>query len=241
LARLRGEVRSAGDLARFDYWLNTFRYLRAVAAVACARGALDESIERIAAAKDATQGRVLAQSEALPARVHLARSWEAMMTFLLAVTDTPGEMGTVANLEQASRCKLKFVDGHDKALADALGEPSLPEVANVSSRYQGDPRIIVPTQRGVVSTGETPMLKVIVLDNEPPGEALLFWRELGQGEFCSVPLRHVARGVHQVKLPEVPAGGAEYFIRVATAGGKDLVWPPTAPGLNFTVVEFPSP
>jgi hypothetical protein len=181
----------------------------------------------------------LARTGALPARIRLARTWETMMTWLLVATDTPGELGTIANLELATRGKLQFVNGHDTALAEALGEPALPASTKVSSRYQGEPRIIVPTQRSVVSKGETPTLKVIVLDNEDPAEAVLCWRALGAGEFRGLPLRHVARGVYQVILPAVPDEGAEYYLRVMTAAGKPLVWPATAPGQNFTIVQLP--
>jgi hypothetical protein len=62
---------------------------------------------------------------------------------------------------------------------------------------------------------------------------------MGEGEFRPLPLHPVARGVHKVKLPEVPAGGAEYFIRVRTAAGKPLVWPATAPTTGQTVVAMP--
>ena len=239
LTALRERVKGAGDRARFDYWLNTFRYLRALDEAACARGALDVAMEPVKAEPDATRKKELARTGALPARVRLARAWETMMTWLLAVTDTPGELGTIANLELATRGKLEFVEGHDKALADALGEPALPATANISSRYQGEPRLIVPTQRSVVAKGETPTLKVMVLDNEDPAEAALCWRMLGAGEFRSLPLRHQARGVYQVTLPAVTAEGAECYVRVKTAAGKPLVWPATAPDMNFTILQLP--
>jgi hypothetical protein len=239
LAALRQRVKGAGNRARFDYWLNTFRHLRALDEAACARGALDIAMERVKTEQDASRKQELARTEALPARLRLARAWETMMTWLLESTDTPGELGTIANLELATRGKLQFVNGHDKALAEALGEPALPAEATVSSRYQGEPRIIVPTQRSVLSKGETPILKVMVLDNEGPAETALCWRTLGGGEFRELPLRHVARGVYQVTLPVVPDDGAEYYIRVKTAAGKPLVWPATAPGLNFTMVQLP--
>jgi hypothetical protein len=239
LTALRQRVNGAGNRDRFDYWLNSFRHLRAVDEAACARGALDIAMERVKAEKDATRRKELARTGALPARIRLARTWETMMTWLLVATDTPGELGTIANLELATRGKLQFVNGHDTALAEALGEPALPASTKVSSRYQGEPRIIVPTQRSVVSKGETPTLKVIVLDNEDPAEAVLCWRALGAGEFRGLPLRHVARGVYQVILPAVPDEGAEYYLRVMTAAGKPLVWPATAPGQNFTIVQLP--
>jgi hypothetical protein len=238
LTALRGRVKGAGNRERFDYWLNTFRYLRALDEVACTRGALDNAMAQVKAEQDAARKQELARSGALAARVRLARTWETMMTWLLQVTDTPGELGTIANLEQSTRAGLKFVDGYDAELAGMLGE-ALPETTRISSLYQGEPRIIVPTQRSVVSKGETPALKVMILDNEAPTEAVLLWRSLGGGEFRSLPLLHRARGIYQVKLPEVAAEGAEYYVRIKTAAGKALVWPATAPDMNFTVIQLP--
>jgi len=239
LTKLRQQVKGAGNRDRFDYWLNTFRYLRALDETACARGALDTAMGLVKAEKDTTRRKSLANTGALPARIRLARAWETMMTWLLEVTDTPGELGTIANLELATRRKLEFVNGHDKALGDALGTPVLPAAANVSSRYQGEPRIIVPTLRSVFAKGEKPTLKVLVLDNADPTTAALFWRTLGVGEFRELPLRHLARGVYQVTMPPVSDEGTEYYIRVKTASGKPLVWPATAPGINFTILQIP--
>ena len=36
-------------------------------------------------------------------RIRMARLWEKMLTWQIAATDTPGELGTIANLEQHSR------------------------------------------------------------------------------------------------------------------------------------------
>ncbi|MCX6876675.1 MAG: hypothetical protein NTW21_23135 [Verrucomicrobia bacterium] len=238
LAALRDRVKGAGARDRFDYWLNTFRYVRALDEVACTRGALDLAMEQVKAEHDAARRKELARSGALPVRVRLARTWETMMTYLLAVTDTPGELGTIANLEQSTRGALKLVEGYDEALAGALGEP-LPGNAQVSSRYQGAARIIVPTARTVVAKGETPTLKVMVLDNELPTEVELRWRTLGEGEFKAISLRHVARGVFAVTLPLTPEAGAEYYVRAKTVEGQQLVWPATAPAMNHTLVQLP--
>lgn len=236
LAALRGRIQSAGDRERFDYWLNSFRYLRALAEAACARGALDVIMERVQAEGDAGRRAEIARAEALPARVHLARAWERMMTHLLAATNTPGELGTIANLEQSTRTALRFVEGHDGTLTGLLGRP-LEGTELVSSRYEGEPRLIVPTPRTVLDEGETPALKVWVLDNEPPASAELCWRALGEDAFEVRPLRPVARGVYEVTLPATPAGGAEYFVRARTAAGRELLWPATAPVLNHTLVQ----
>ena len=83
--------------------------------------------------------------------------------------------------------------------------------------------------------GETLRLTVIVLGAKPQA-AELCWRPLGGDAMAKVPLAHVARGVYTVTLPaEAVKADFEYYVR-AEAGGKSLVFPPTAPAMNQTVV-----
>ena len=91
LAALRPKIEGPGNLERFDYWLNTYRYMATLAEARCLRGELDKAV----AAKDFTR--------ALQVRTSLARAWESMIALQIAATDTPGELGTLANLEQHSR------------------------------------------------------------------------------------------------------------------------------------------
>jgi hypothetical protein len=238
LIGLKTKVKGAGNITRFNYWLNTFLYMRTIAELECARGAFDIAMEKVKEASDAATKAALARDRALPARLHLARMWEKMMTYLLACTDTPGAMGTVANLEQATRKAFNYINVHDEVLQLSLGEP-LPEKATVSTRYVGEPRIIVPTVRSVLGAGESFTLKVIVLDNDKPAEAGLYWRPMGEGAFQNIPLTHVARGVFEVKLPAVPETGLEYYLKARITSGKELTWPATAPTLNETVVAIP--
>ena len=67
-------------LERFDYWLNSFRYHAALSSLGCARGKLDTLVQRAQAETNAVARRQIAQTEALPARLDLARQWEQMMT-----------------------------------------------------------------------------------------------------------------------------------------------------------------
>ncbi|MHC5055662.1 MAG: hypothetical protein ACYTKD_13210 [Planctomycetota bacterium] len=166
-----------------------------------------------------------------------------MMTHQLAATDTPGELGTIANLEQHTRRRLRLLSAHDAKLAKALGGPLPPEVT-LSGDYGGPARIIVPTVRSLVAPGEALLLKVILLgpakaqaEGDPAGA--LLWRPLGGREFSRVPLVEVGRAVHRAALPPVPEGaiGIEYYLE-ARCGGETLVWPSTAPGLCRTVVLF---
>ena len=241
LAGLRDKVQGAGNLARFDYWLNTFQYMRTMAHVGCVAGQLKQVVSQVGAEKDATQRSHLAREKALPLRRELAQLWSKMIGFQIAAVGTVGEMGTLANLEQQSRGTAALVTQHDAVLAKALGEP-LPADLQPGKDYAGPPRILVPTARTSLEAGESLTLKVLLPAAKPPKTASLFWRPLGQGHFTEIPLTHVARAVYRVSLP-APSGettALEYYVQASWDDGPTLVYPATAPRLNQTVVVHPS-
>lgn len=222
LSALRSRVKGAGNLERFDYWLNTWRGAAAMAEASCIRGQLDQAM---AATNHAA---------ALAARLDLARVWARLMSLQTAIVSTPGELGTLANLEQHSRKESRFLDAHDTALARALDRP-LPPEANPSPRYEGPSRLIVPTVRTTLRAGEALTLKIIVLDNETPRHVRLRYRPLGRGRWHESPVQAIGRGVHSVTLPSATED-FEYHVTAKTAGGANLVWPATAPQRSQTVV-----
>ncbi len=71
--QLRPRVRGAGNLDRFDYWLNTFKYLRSLAQLRCAL--------------------------AKPDAAELARLCADAYRHLLATVNTPGGLAMVVNME----------------------------------------------------------------------------------------------------------------------------------------------
>lgn len=70
---LRPQIKGAGNLDRFDYWLNTFKYLRALMRTRCAMG--------------------VKQPE------EVLKAWTDAYTCLLATVNTPGGLGMVVNME----------------------------------------------------------------------------------------------------------------------------------------------
>ena len=221
---LRSKLKGAGNLERFDYWLNTFRFTKAMAQFGCAAGELD----RIMKGPDVDKDR------ALTVRQELTRLWVEMIRFQMAAVDTPGEMGTLANLEQQSRGAAHLLDKHDAALKKILGAP-LPSACQPSASYEGPARLIVPTVRTQIAPAERLSLKVIVLAATPPQTATLHWRKLGSRRFKIIPLQHIARGVYSVTLPAAQAD-FEYFIEATRSDGQPLRWPASAPQLNQTVI-----
>jgi malectin (di-glucose binding ER protein) len=239
LGALRPRVRGAGSRERLDYWWSTFRSMRAAAELRCEWARYEKAVAPAREAKDPAEKAALARKDALPIRKNMVKLCGEVFAGLLAAAGNPGELGTVANWEQHI---LPAVLGKPAGeLERLLGEP-LPAEARLGSKYEGRPRIIVPTLRTSVAAGEVLALKVIVLAQRPPREATLRWRQLGQGDFATVDLVPVARGVYSVKFP--PAGaqglGLEYSINVAGDDGEAVEFPATAPALNQTLVVVPA-
>ena len=235
-AALRPEIKSPGDLDRFDFWLNTYENARALAHAACDRGQLDTTMEAIHASTDDAHKRDLAR-EAVDERVALAHDWEQALWCAEAAASTPGDLGVITDLEQLNRISRHFLDAYDGELSILTGE-LLPTDAQPSPEYHGADRIIVPTVRSSIHAGESLTLTIILLRSDGNAQAggTLYWRPLGQGEYSAIALEHVARGVYRVTLPPPPGNAAaiEYYVK-----SGDLVFPSTVPSIDQTVVVDP--
>ena len=134
----------------------------------------------------------------------------------------------------------KSAETSSETASEAMGE-DLPDDAIPSGQYTGSPRIIVPTVRTSVMENETLKLKIIILDNNTPKQADLFWRPMGTGEFKSESLKHVNRGVYSVELSpdNIIGNDIEYYVKVVTGEDENIYFPATAPEMNQTVVVIP--
>jgi hypothetical protein len=236
LAALRPQVKGAGNLERFDFWLNQFRYMRANAQVNCTWARFNEAMKKIKAEKDPEAQKRLARELVLPIRKELVARVADVHRFLLASVTTTGLMGNVTNWQQHVLPVLLAEPGEE--LAKILGEP-LPADCRPTKEYQGEPRLFVPTVRTCLVDGEPLKLTAIVLGAEPSRVAV-YWRPLGTGDFNKVVMDHAARGVYRVTLPrEAVRADLEYYVQAEAEGGRaieGLCFPPTAPKLNQTVV-----
>ncbi len=235
MAALRPLIRGAGNIERFDYWLDSFRYLRALGRTNCVWARFNEAMKQVLAEEDSGARRELARELALPLRKELVSCAAEVHRFLLAIVTTTGAMGNVANWQQHLLPGLLEKPGEQ--LAEIL-ECALPEEAIPSTRYAGEPRLFVPTVRTVAAPGEELALKAIVLGFRP-ARVSVHWRPMGEGNFFRTPLDHVKRGVYETVLPpEATAGDLEYYIEALRDEGESLVFPPTAPRMNQTVVVW---
>jgi hypothetical protein len=235
LARLRGQIKGPGNLERFDYWLNNFRYMRAIGQVNCTWARFNTAMDKVRAENDADKRRELARQTALPLRKELVAQAADVHQYLLATVTTNGAMGNVTNWQQHIMPKL--LEGPAKELAEILGD-KLPPDAMPSMKYDGPPRIFLPTLRTQLMTGEDLKLKVIILAQVQPNNATLYFRPMGKGEYRKVPLNHITRGVYSVTMPAtiIKDSDFEYYVRAAFPDGSELYFPASAPQINQTVV-----
>jgi hypothetical protein len=222
-------------LERFDYWLNTFRYMRANAQVNCTWHLYNQAIAKVKSEKDRLRQPQLARYTALPLRKELVAQVAAVHQHLLSAITTYGGMGTVTNWQQHLQPKLLEEPGTE--LAQLLGQ-ALPPDAVPAGEYRGPVRLFVPNVRTVLVSGEPLEVEVIVLGG--PADVTLAWRPLGETVFRQIPVEHVARGVYRVRLAASSDGGdLEYYVQAKTAASSPR-FPPTAPELNQTVVVVPA-
>jgi len=234
LARVRPNIEGKGNLGRFDYWLNSFRYLRAVGRVDCTWARFNAAMKKVKDEKDPQEQKRLARQIALPIRKELVALVADVQKYLLATVSTNGAMGNVTNWQQHIMPSLLTEPGEE--LAGILGE-ELPADAMPSGSYNGPLRLIVPTVRSSLSVGEDLQLKVIILTAAAPKDAALYFRPMGKGNFEKILLNHIARGVYSVRIVASQINAdLEYYIKVNTTDGQQSTFPATAPEINQTVV-----
>ena len=235
LEQLSPLVRGKGNRARYEYWLETFRYMRATAQVNCTWAAFNQALDRARHAGPSEQQRESARNYAVAVRRQLVRQVTEAYQHLLATVSTPGELGTVANWEQHLLPGLLTKPGEE--LATLLGR-ALPAGADLTKVYHGPMRVIVPTVRSSLAVGENLHLTIIVLAEQQPSEVWLHWRPLGQGAFVPFPVRFVGRGVYAADLPSTLISGRdfEYYVEATPRRGNEVRFPVTAPGLSQSVV-----
>ena len=234
MAKLRPHVKGSGNLERFDYWLNNFRYLRAIGKVNCIWSKFNTAMKKINDEKEPEVRTQLAREVALPIRKELVAGVDDVHRYLLASVTTNGGMGNVTNWQQHIMPTLLTEPGRE--LAKML-EQDLPADAIPSKSYDGPLRLIMPTIRTSLSSGEDLKLKAIILATDQPEEVTLYWRTMGERPYKVIPLTHDARGVYFAQIPtRAIESDLEYYIKASSVNHRDVFFPATAPDTGQTVV-----
>ncbi|MEI7948286.1 MAG: hypothetical protein WCJ02_16410 [bacterium] len=235
LEALRPRIQGAGNLERYDYWLNLLRASKLRVQTWLQAQRLIAKLKEIQALPDAKEKPLQVRKEILPLRLAIARSYEELIATLVASAKTAGDIGTITSIESGNRHRI--VTGQDASIAKLIGEP-LPADASIRTAYRGEPRIFVSAPRTLANIGEPQEIRAFVLSEAPCQGINLCWRVLGTDRFEKLQASHRARQAYRVSMPAQSQGCVEYYLEAVLKDGRTLCWPITAPGINQTVLSW---
>ena len=235
LESFRSSVSGAGNLERFEYWLNVLRFNKSVLESTLAQIDLNIAVDSMKKSIDEKEELEIARTIALPKRIDLAAKWHNMNKILLSFVSTNGELGTIANLEMHNIRKNGNLTGHDEYLKSVL-KSDLPENTKIPKGYSGVTRVIVTTNQSVLQHGEDFYLRIRVLSESDNLSGLLYYRPLGTKKYTSAELKLIGSHVFDVRLPsEKIQDDFEYYIEISDDSGE-VLYPATAGMINIPVI-----
>jgi hypothetical protein len=232
---LSERITGAGARERYNYWLNNFRYARNLAHLGCLLASIDRQVTLLGKEANVEDQREIIRENILPLRDSIYTAWGQTMDLLLSFAGTSGEMGTIANLEMHNLGQMKLLTKYDQAIDSLLGSKQV--VPAMDKNYRGDPRLIVPVKRGLLSEGEPLRMKIMLLGVDENSVPVFYWRKLGKDQYKEKTFVKTSRGVWQLVLSPEEYGNKdfEYHIEVDITGDA-LVYPVTSPDQDATVV-----
>ena len=231
--KLSESVSGAGNSERYEYWLNTFKYLRTTGKFACSTGEINRLIKT--AKKDTTGNNT---SELIKSftdiRIRQISEFEEIISYLLKTINTTGELGTLANWQQHNYARYLYIPGRE---FEKMVKQELPPTCWPSDKSLNINRIIIPTLRTTLRKGEGFKLKVIILGDKIR-TAKLYWKPIGKTTYNQIDLKNLNRSVWVVDLPaQSIADDFEYYIEVKSSS-ESMKFPSTHPEKNQTIVVY---
>lgn len=240
LEDLRSQINGSGNLERFDYWLNQFKYMRETGHLNCVWFKFNKIMEEIKAINNPEKQKKLAYEKALPLRIEMIGILTEAQNYLMASITTNGGLGNIANWQQHIFPRLIRESG--MLLEKYLGK-ELPDKAKLPNYYSGLSHMFLSTVRTILNKGENLNLKIRTISNDNGRlvEATIYWRTLGKNRYKSRKLNHLVRGVYefQINPEEITDKGLEYYVQVKFKNGDIIKFPATAPDINQIVTLLP--
>jgi len=230
LAECKDLVIGKGSSERFEYWMNTFLYMRTMGEIGCMLGGIEKSLSEAEKDKSKIQ-------KTLKIRSTLADKWGEMVTYLLETVNTKGEMGTISNLEQHNLAAAEVLTKYDKKL-EHLSQSEISPL-EFSKDYQGKNRLVVTTRQSILRENEPLRLQAAVLSNHNIESVKVYYRKFGETKYNSFDLKSIGGNVYENYLPAIATGneGFEYYYE-AKLQDQTLTYPVTSPEINLSIVYW---
>lgn len=230
--KLRPLVSGKGNLERFDFWLNQFKYLEAFEKLACTLGNYRNESKRMDTLNE-NDKRDFAVEKLIPLIKREAEELYEIHKYLISSVTTWGGIGNVTNWQQHNIplqimpqiSQIVNLTG-DSSWVDGLFPGNIPEVS----------RIIVPSPQTMIEEGTDYTAKVICF-NIKPKVARIFWRSLGDNKYQQADLKKISESYWMATIPsEGITDDFEYYITIDD--GKEYLFPSSAPVINNSVVQI---
>ena len=228
-------IKGEGCKFRFDYWLNTFRYLRQMGETGCLFGEMEKTLEE--GKSQTSHDKQIIAEKALLIREKLIESWGKMVTYQLQTVNTKGEMGTIANLEQLNLERNQMLNRYNDQIAQFAKKEISPAI--LSKKYTGDARLVVTTKQSLLRKGEHLRLQAAVLCDQPIQTVVVYYKKFGDDTYQTVELKNINAHVYEGQLPYVASSGdpVEYYYE-ARLDTEKLIYPASSPNCNLTIIYW---
>ena len=232
IEQLRPTVLGKGNLERFDYWLNQFKYLKATGKLACSLGTYQKNLLLSGKMKE-PEKLVFAKETMLPIAKQQISDLREVYRYLISATTTWGEIGNISNWQQhvvPSQVKPNIVE-----LARYTGDSTL--VSDLLPKsIDGMKKMIVPSPQTILDHGKDYTVRVLTF-NLKPQKMSLFWRFLGDKDFKQIDLAQTSENYWLAAIPAAQVtDDFEYYI--SASDGEEFRFPASAPELSFAVVRL---
>jgi hypothetical protein len=158
-----------------------------------------------------------------------------MYSYLLAKVNTPGELGTIANLEMHNLQNKQLLTKHDSVFSQILEAPMA--TLNFMTTYQGKSRLVVPTKRTVLESKEDFNVTVMVLTSGKVKSGSLYYTTLGKKIYQQLSFTNTNNGVYSVTIPKSQLRNKDFAYYLEFQLENEILRYPTgAPTENRTVI-----
>ncbi len=202
-------------------WCEMFQFQRGLALTGAAYLHYNNSWTNYLASP--SHSRALASLEA---RVALVAQWSEAGSHLLNYIDSPGDLGSVMNLQSLNAGYI--LDAPGAELAKALGMASLPPNATLGTSFprKTQERIVVLTARDLLESGEDLVVKATWIGPSIVAGLVLKWRK-ANGKIHTTPMsQQGASNVFVSSLSAAQYGGHDFEYRVCLDDHCRMAWPP---------------
>lgn len=229
LEKLRPAISGNGNLERFDFWLNKFKYLKAFGQLGCTLGEYNKAAKELEVLKDQDKKNFAGEKLIPLVKKEITELREIHKYLILSLT-TWGSIGNLDNWQQHNIpgqilpqiSRIVKITG-DSLWVDGLFPDNIPEVTE----------IIVPSPQTMIQKGIDYTVKVICY-NIRPEKAIIYWRPLGRNKYRQAALKKVSETYWTATIPSQSiTGDFEYYIRIED--NKEHYFPASAPSINQTV------